>query len=189
MIDINEYVWEGLYVLKDVYDHNPDAAVLRMYRDNVIDGDYTFEISINSLDQFFEDTRDYYDEEKELEVVVIFDPIITAYWKMCDEYEARQKIEPKKNKFRSDMFSALNAAFDLPDYSFGARSYEDTKHKSGCRIVLLMYCEFYSHFMVPGALAEAYDAFVHYTKLLQKELDGLKGKIVAFPTQGEKEAA
>lgn len=189
MIDINEYVWEGLYVLKDVYDHNPDAAVLRMYRDSVIDGDYTFEISINSLDQFFEDTRDYYDEEKELEVVVIFDPIITAYWRMCDEYEARLKIDPEKNKFRSDMFRALNAAFDLPDYSFGARSYEDTKHKNGCRIVLLMYCEFYSHYMVPGALAEAYDAFVHYTKLLQKELDELKGEIIAFPTQEQKEAA
>lgn len=190
MIEVSDWLWETLAVLKDVYDFNPEASVLQSYRDNVLDGEDVFEVSLNSLGEFFEDTRCYYNDKKELDITVIFDPIITAFWKLCDEYEAYKDIDPKENKHREEMDKALDSAFYIPDYSFDAIWYSDTKHKNGCRIVLIMYCEFYTHYMVPGALAEAHAAFEYHTKRLQKELDELKqGEIVAFPSEEEKEAA
>ena len=182
MVEISEWLWETIYVMKQVYDHNPDAPLLRMYRDSVLDGECVYEISQNAVDQFFADTRGYYDSDKDLSIYVFFDPIITEYWKLCDEYEERTGLKPEDNRFREAMDRALSSALSIPDYSYNAVWYSDTKRKNGCRLVLLCYCEFYGYHWIPGALGEAYDTFVYQTNRIKEALAELeKPKIVELP--------
>ena len=183
MIEISEYLWETLYAIKAVYDHDPKAQIFQLYKDTAIDGDDLFEIAENAINQFFDDTREYFNEDNEVATYVFFDPIITQYWKLCDEYEKRLQLDPKENRFRSDMNRALESALYIPDYSYNAAWYSDTKHKNGCRIVILCYLEFNTYHWIPTALSEAYDAFVHYTQQIkaaiaevdQPKIGGLKG--------------
>ena len=174
MIEISEYLWETIYTLKGVYDHDPEAPVLKAYRNTAIEGELIYEIAMNSIDQFFSDTREYYNEEADLSVYVLFDPIITEFWRLCDEYEKRLQIKPEENKHRNDMNRALSSALDIPDYSYDARWYFDTKRRSGCRLVLLCYCEFCGYHYIPNALGEAYDAFVYHTQQIREALAELK---------------
>lgn len=181
MIEIDDYAWESLFVLKDIYDHNDKSPVLGMYKDTEIDGDYLYEITLNSIGTIFEDTRNYYDEEKEFDVYVFFDPIITDYWRLCDEYEIRTGTPKEKNTYREEMFRAINNALSFPEYSYGIYSYEDTSRRNGCRLVLVLGLEFYCHYMVPSALCEAYDAFEYHTQRLKKALAELgQPKLMEF---------
>ena len=190
MTEINDYLWETIYVLKSVYDHDQDAPVLNMYRDSVIDGDYVGEIAYNSINQFFADTRGYYDEEKELDIHVFFDPVITEFWKLCDEYEEHRRLRPEDNTFRKEMCRALDAALYIPDYSYDFRLYSDTKHKNGCRLVLLCYCEFCGYHYIPEALSEASDCFVFHTKKIKAALAEMdRQKVIELPSGQRKKAA
>jgi hypothetical protein len=192
MVEISEYLWECLYVMKQVYDHDPKAHLLQFYGNNVIDGDDIYEVSMNALNQFFVDTRYYFNEEKEIETHVFFDPIITECWKLCDEYEAQNNLQPKDDEFRRGLESSLESALYVPDYSYDGRWYADTKRRGGCRLVLLCGCEFYGHCYLPAALSEAYDAFIHYRKRLKEALNSTGGaEIVTLPVAklSEKEAA
>ena len=44
MVEISDYVWESLYVMKDIYDHNDNSVVLGMFSDIEIDGDCTSDV-------------------------------------------------------------------------------------------------------------------------------------------------
>ncbi len=192
MHEINDWLWETVYILKTVYDHDPKAAALRLFKDMKIDGDNVYEIAEMAIDQFFADVRRYYNEEKELSAYVVFDPIITGFWKSCDEYEERLRLKPEENKYRKGMENALSSALYIPDYSYDTRCYMDTKHEGGCRLVMLCYCEFCGYHWIPEALSEAYDAFVHYTALIRDDLAKLEQlDIIALPElpQREKKAA
>ena len=175
MIEINDYLWGTIYVLKTVYDHDPDANVMKSYKEIVMDGDYIYEVSEEAIRQFFADTREYYDDEKELSVYVFFDPIMTEFWELCEAYEERLGIKPEENRHRGDMERALNSALYIPDYSIAERVYMDAKRKNGCRIVLLCYCDFCSFHWIPEALSEAYDAFVYHTRLLREAMAQSEG--------------
>ena len=185
MIDVSVFLWESIYALKEVYDHNPVASVLSYYKDVVLNGDYIYEIVEDSIGQFFADTRRYYDDENDLSVYVFFDPIITGFWKLCDEYETRLRIKPNENKYREEMERDLDSAMYIPDYSYDFKSYKDTTRKSGCRIVILCYCEFNGYQWIPDALNEAYDTFVYHTNQIKEAIAQLDQP---QPFESEKEA-
>ena len=174
MVEINEYLWDTIFVLKTVYDHDPESPIFREYADVVLDGDLIYEIAEKAIGQFFTDTREYYNEEDEIVTYVIFDPIITQYWTLCDEYEKRLQLDPKENLFRKDMDRALDSALFINDYCYDYTWYSDTKHEYGCKLVLLCCCEFWSYHWIPTALSEAYDAFVYYTKLIKEAIAELE---------------
>ena len=180
MVEISEYLWECLYVMKHVYDHNPKASIFQLYGKEVIDGEGIYEVSMNAMDQFFAETRFYFNEDKEIETLVFFDPLINECWKLCDEYETQKNVPPKENEFRRGLESSLESALYVPDYSYDGRWYADTKRRGGCRLVMLCYCEFCGHYYLPEALSEAYDAFVYYSKQLKEAL-GRTGKAEIIP--------
>lgn len=78
--ELDYYMWETLYVLKELYDHGKGKALLDSYAPCEIDGDYCYEVARAAIGDVFEDTRDYYDEEQEIEINVFFDPIITEFF-------------------------------------------------------------------------------------------------------------
>jgi len=183
MVEINEYLWECLYEMKAVYDHDPEAPVLQTYHDTALDGDDAFEFGMNAMHQFFADTRCYYDDDKDLEVTVFYDPIITDFWRLCEEYEAITGLSREKDPFRKELICNLESALYIPDYSYDARWYCDTKRRGGCRLVLLVYCDFCGSCYIPAALADAYDAFAYHTERLKKEMKRIgEGKLKALPS-------
>lgn len=187
MHEINNWLWETIYILKIVYDHNPEASVLRSFKDRDVDGDDVYEIAESAIDQFFTDTRRDYNEEEDLSIYIFFDPLITDFWKLCVEYEERLRLKPEENKYRKEMENALDSALYIPDYSYDAKYYTDTKQEDGCRLVLLCYCEFCGYHWIPEALSEAYDAFVHYTALIREELAELKkADVIVLPTKSQR---
>ena len=112
MHEINDWLWETIYILKIVYDHNPEASVLRSFNDRDVDGDDVYEIAESAIDQFFTDTRRDYNEEEDLSIYIFYDPLITDFWKLCDEYEERLRLKPEDNKYRKEMEKALVKARD-----------------------------------------------------------------------------
>lgn len=190
MVEIGNYLWESLYILKEMYDHDEDTPVLKWYRDSILDGDDMYDIAVNAIGGVFQDTRNYYDEEKEYDVYVFLDPVITEFWTLCEAYEARTGVDKENSICRREMLQAIDSALYIPDYSCGTYSYEDTKRKNGCRLVLVLGIEFGSHYMVPGALCEAYEAFEIMTKRVRCALEELdEQKVVAFPVPQEERRA
>lgn len=190
MVEISNNLWESLYILKEMYDHDEDSPVLKWYRDSTLDGDNMYEIAVNATGAVFQDTRNYYNEDREYDTYVFFDPVITEFWTLCETYEARAGLRKEDNPYRHEMLQAIDSALYIPDYSCGTYSYEDTKRKNGCRLVLVLGIEFGSHYMVPGALCEAYEAFEIMTKRVRRALEELdEQKVVAFPAPQEERRA
>lgn len=183
---MSDYLWETLYILKGLYDHEKGGDFLKYYAGLEIDGDYFYEMAMEAIGYVFEDTRLYYDEEKEIEVNVFFDPIITEFFRLCGQYEAENGIEPENNRFRQSLHRAIDIGFRFSSYSYNYHVYTDTSKKNGCRIVLLFDCEFINHYEAVVGLLEVYDAFVEQILRLKEELGmSKKGGIIPLPENNE----
>lgn len=189
MIEISSWLWESLYILKNIYDHDPEADILKMYHDNELDGDDMYEIAMNSMDQVFSDTRNYYNYDDEIDVTVFSDPVMTECWNACAEYETKAGIEPGKNEYRQELIRDLQSALSIPDYSYCGIYYSDLD-RGYPRIVMLMYLEFAQHYMVPEALCNAYSSFEYHTKRIKKAIAELeKPKIIELPKKQQRKKA
>ena len=195
MEDMCEYLWETLYVLKALFDHGKAGSMIRMYENREIDGDDLYEMAMEGIGCVFADTRCYYNEEEELDVFVFFDPIITEFFRLCEVFEAKNGIPPENDSFRQEVYRTINYSFSFNSYSYSYHLYTEPARKNGCRIVLLLYCEFCAHYEAVEGLLDIYDTIVEQTVRL-KEVLGMVGKaeLTAFPipesdAAAEKEAA
>lgn len=190
MEELSYYLWETLYIMKGLYDHDKGKNILDYYAALKLDGDDFYELAMEAIGCVFEDTRCYYDEENQMEVNVFFDQIITEFFRLCEQYEAENGIPPEANRFRRSLDSAIRSGFHFGSYSYGYHVYNDTSRKNGCRIVLLFDCEFCNHYEAVGGLLDVYDAFVYQTSCLKDELGmSKKGEIIQLPQVTDKEAA
>ena len=89
MVEINEWLWEGLYTLKKLYDKGK-TDLLEQYSMNVLDGNNVGEISMEAGYEVFADTLDRYDEKEDLDTFVFFDPIFDEFNRLCEVYEAEK---------------------------------------------------------------------------------------------------
>ena len=182
MEELNDYLWETLYVLKSLYDHGKGKELFDSYASQNIDGDDCYEMALEAIGQIFEDTRCYYNEELELETNVFFDPMITEFFRLCEQYETEDGIPPKNNQFRQDLYHAIDTGFYFSSYSYNYHVYSDTSKKNGCRIVLLFGCEFCNHYEAVDGLLDVYDAFEYQLQRLKEELGMVrKGEILTLP--------
>ena len=189
MIEISSWLWESLYILKNIYDHDPDADILKMYSDNELDGDDMYEIAINSMDQVFSDTRSYYNEEREIDITVFSDPVMTECWQACAEYETKAGIEPKQNEYRQELIRDLQSDLHIPDYSYSGIYYSDLD-RGYPRIVMLIGIDFGLHYEIPEALCNAYSSFEYHTKRIKKAIAELeKPKIIELSKKQQRKKA
>lgn len=65
MVEINDWLWEGLFTLKKLYDHGRMDALMEEYRNCVLSGDYVGDIAMSALEHTFEDTRMYWYTKRE----------------------------------------------------------------------------------------------------------------------------
>ncbi len=188
-MEIESCLLEGLYVLKALYDHGKHQETLEEYRNQEMCGDDYFEIALTAISRVFEKTREYYNEEADLNVYVFFDPVITEFYSLCARYEKERGIDEKDNPIRTAMENALASCLYFDSYAYDYRIYGNPEKPGGCRLVLLLCCEFYCYFEVVPGLLDAYEAYRNNVRRLKEEL-GLIPKSVSLEAMSElKEAA
>lgn len=182
MVELNTWLWESLYTVKQMYDHDCADGILERFGDDEIDGDMVNEIAFDGIDEVFVDTRHYYNCIEEIETLIFFDPIITSFYQMCVEYERKKEIPVGENPYRADMGRAINSCFSFSDYSYSYGIYDDPKGHRGCKLVLFLYPEFCSHYAVPSGLLDIRDAFVSGAERLRQELEEMeRSKVIKLP--------
>lgn len=191
MVELNCYFWETLYIFWQFHSHGKNDWLLQSYGKTELDGDLIYEISYEATSSVFADTKNYYQEELEYDVFVFFDPALDAFYEVCRKYEAQFGITPDENSHRRELQNEVQSALSLPSYSYRSYLYTDLDHKGPCRIVLVTDCEFYCLHEVPGGLLDILDALKMHTRVMQKDLDAEKSKVLVLPapTEETKEAA
>ena len=182
MDELNDYVWEAIYILKELYDHGKGQELIETYQDEKLSEDDFYQMAMEAIGYVFADSRFYYNEDKEIDVNVFFDPVITEFFQLCKQYEEAKGIAEEGNRFRQELYKSLQSDLCFNDYSYDYHIYDDPAKKGGCRIVLLLYPEFGTHYEAVGGLLDAYDTFAYQAKRLKEEM-GLtgKGEILTLP--------
>ena len=180
MVRLSEEVWDSLFLLKKAHNHDQSSKLLQKYAKEKLSDDDFYDIAWCIVPEFYSDIRVYWNEESYSHSIVIFDPIITNFWHLCDEYEKRLHLKLGDNCFRKQMKRVFESAmcFDSNEY-YDYISYDDTSKKNGCRFVLRLGYEFCEDYSLAYALIQIYDAFVSLTtriKAAMAELDQQAGR-------------
>ena len=191
MIEVPEYIWEALYVMKALFDHGRGEKLLAEYRSVVVHSD-EYDICLEILSEavacVFADTRRYYNEDKELEVWVFFDPVFQEFYSLCEQYEQQRFVPPKDNPFRMDLDRSIEYGLSYCSYDYGYHIYDNPAKPNGCRIVLMLGCEFGDWYSISPGLLDIREAYHIQVKKLKEELGLLPNGESGFSAE-KKEAA
>lgn len=191
MVELDAYLWETLYILWQFHTHGKADSLLRLYGQTELDGELIYELAYEASCTVFADTRNYYNQEAEYDVLVFFDPALDAFYEVCRNYEAQFALSPAENPHRTALQQEVSSAFALSSYGYQYYLYTDLDRKGPCRIVLVSDCEFYSLYEVPGGLLDILDALHLHTRVMREALKAAKQTVLALPLPQEqkKEAA
>ena len=164
------YFWNTIALFKQFYDAGKADFLLQQYGNCAIDGDYIYEMSSECMTQVFADTSNYYHEDKEAEVFVFCDQALDSFYMMCRQYEAIRRIHPESNPHRKAMESQIWYSLTFDSYSYETYLYSDQDQKGRCRIVLVLYSEFYDYFEVPGSLLEIKEELETHMRIMKQEI-------------------
>lgn len=193
MVEISDWLWQGLYVLKKLYDHGRADAILEEFEELKLNGDYIGDIAMQSIYEVFAETRDYWDSYCDVDIYVFFDPVFNEFHRLCCEYEKKKGVSHDKNPHREEIRRAIQSGLQFYDYSYDFLYYDGSQRDGQSKLILKLYPDFGMIYEVAGGLLEVYDAFESHVKRLKEEL-GVAGepKIHELPPaveQAEKEAA
>ena len=185
MFDIDYCTFEFLSVAKDLYDYGLLDKVLKTFANMDVCEDY-YSLAWEGIANVFEDFRQYFVEETQIETLVFFDPVITDFYRLCVMYETKNNLTKEDNPYRQDGEKEVGQCFYIDAYDYGTILY-DGSH-GGPRLVILSGEEFYGHAELPRVLSEVKETFEKHCKKLKKAL------ITEIPTvtalkAAEKEAA
>jgi len=136
----------------------------------VLEGDTYWDLAYEAIGWIFQDTRHYYNEEKEVDTWLFCDPIIDRFCRLCQEYENRAGIKEEKNPYRRDMEQIIHDGFRFDGYSYNYDWRLSPKDRGRKCLLLFTGCEFYSSDEVPGGLMDIKDGFETTVARLEKEL-------------------
>ena len=169
-MEVEGCVWEILYAFKALYDHGKHHELLDKYRNQELCGDDYYDFTVASIPCIFEDTREYYNDENDVDAYIFFDRIITEFYSLCARYEKERNVNEKENPFRTAMDNALRTCMYFDSYAYDYRIYSNPESPGGCRLVLLLCCEFDCYYEIIPGLLDAYEAYENHTLDLKKEL-------------------
>ena len=198
MKEVDDLIWGSLYVMKALFDHGQGGDLLAQYGGTVIDTEYfddCFDIMMNAIPCIFADTRQYYDEEKEQEVWAFFDPVFQEFYSLCGRYERERRISAEDDPFRRDLNHALEYSLRFSSFDYNFKIYTDPTKPHGCRIVLMLGCDFGSLYEVAPSLLDICEAYHIQIKKLKEELgilpkeESIVSSSETSETNDQKEAA
>ena len=154
-----------------------------------VDTEDYYELFYDGVASVFEETRTYYNEEDEVETLVLFDPLMDEFFHLCREYERRKGVSREDNPFRSRGQQEVHDSFGFMDYSCDWWLCDEQHGRP--RLVILFNYDFCGHHALPGAVAESKNELKNQIIGLGKALAGLETQpVITLPVQAEmKEAA
>lgn len=123
----------------------------------------------------FPDYTGYWNQENEVDTIVIFDPLVDEFCRLLAQYEMTCGAAPGESDLRHEAVTDVLHAFDLEGYVDGYYIYDydfrvyDTGHGRK-RLVFLSGIEFCGLQELPGALADVHCALKYQVQRLRREL-------------------
>ena len=193
MVEMDFNFWQTIAVIKKFCDSGKADILLREFGNCNIDGDYLYELCIEGMHHVFSDTVNYYHEETMNDVYVFQDVALDRFYELCRQYEKVMGISPEDNLHRKEMRTHIEYALTFDDYSYDFHLYTDLMRKGRCRIVLILYEEFYNYFAVPGGLLDIQEALEYHIQQIEQGIsDALNPPTLSILTPNktvEQEAA
>lgn len=190
MIDIEPCFFDNLRIAKRLWDENLADRFLDTCGDWSVDTEEYYEIAWDGIYSVFEQTRNYYNEHRELDVMVCFDPLIDKFFQLCETYEKRMGLAPEENALRLTGLKAIYESFGFWDYTCDWCFCGEGHGRR--RLVVLWTCEFCGLHILPVALASAKGELEVQIKNLEAALKKRKKRksVIRLPEQNDmKEAA
>lgn len=182
-MELEPYFFDTLCVAKQLWDAGMAERFMKRCGSYPADTEEYYEIFYDGVSSVYEETNNYYNEEKEVESLVIFDPLIDEFFRLCREYERRKGISKEDNPLRDCGLREVYDSFGFWDYSCDWRLCDEHGRP---RLVILFSCEFCGQHVLPGAVADSKRELEFQIALLKRALADLEPQ----PTQIElKEAA
>jgi len=134
-------------------------------------------------------TRQYYNEEIEVDTWLFCDPVIDRFCRLCQEFEESREISEEENPYRRDMEQIIHDSFCFSGYNYGYSWRLSPKDRGRKCLLLFTDCNFCSSDEVPEALLDIRDGFGSMNARLEKELSKETRLIPLSLTETYKEAA
>jgi hypothetical protein len=157
-------------LIKAMHDYGVGGKLLNLWGRSEVSSDDRYEIAYDASESAFENLCIYYNEYKEVETWVFFDPLIDEFCRLCEEYERKKNIPHPQNPYRRDIETAMRSALCFNSYSYDYNFYMYPEQIGRHRLALILYNEFCDTESIPLGLLEFRAALEHYLELLRKEL-------------------
>lgn len=162
-----EYPMQSLYIAKTFYDHGRLGQLLERLHDGItLSWDELGELERTAAECVFEDTKYTWQDPRRkrdgeyhsgCDIYILRDPILTRYDQLCRAYEAKEGISKAENPFSSRLCSAVQKAMYWGDYCHDYRWVDGSEDRKGPKLVLLLYDEFDSFYVIPDSLFSILD--------------------------------
>ena len=184
MCQIDPCLIQNLRMLKQLYDGGHLKKLMARYENAELDDEW-LSLTWEALGCVFEEIHPYYNSEDEIGTYVFFDPVITAFVRMCRRCKTEKENDPNLAQRLQNAYNDMDECFCLESYDYGLRLPERGRE----RLVFLYGEEFCGEEELPGALADAYDTMQYHTDRLRDAL-AQREKVIQLPVMEiKKEAA
>lgn len=171
-MDIPEcWFFQNLGMAKSLADGGYLEPFLERCGDYCVDGESSYELSWEGIACVFPNLCGYCNEDIDTEILVLFDPLIDEFCRLCQLYEEKEGLPHGTSPLRASAVREIYRNFDLYGYhyDYDFRFYHDG-HGRG-RMVVLMGCEFCGFEQLPAALSGVRNA-------LEAQVRNLRAKLV-----------
>ncbi len=188
-MELEQYFFDNLCVAKQLWDAGVGGSFFDHCGSFPADTEDYYELVYCGVASVYKETYNYYNDEKEIETLVCFDPLMDEFFHLCMEYERCRGVSREDNPFRSRGQQEVYDSFGFMDYSCNWWLCDEQHGRP--RLVILFDCNFCGHHVLPGAVADSRSELEHQIILLKEALAELEPQpVIAMPVQTEmKEAA
>lgn len=172
---IEEIVFQNLSMAKQLSDCGFLEPFLKLCGNQSVGEEDYYGLVWDAISCIFPDATGYWNQEIEVDAIVIFDPLVDEFCRLLAQYEMMNGITPGESDLRHEAATYVGQAFDLDDYTDGYLLYDydfriyDTGHGRK-RLVVLTGMEFCGFRELPGALANVRCALEYQIQRLRGEL-------------------
>lgn len=175
MQTIEDSVFQNLSMAKRLADAGCLESFLKLCGGQDLGEEDYCGLAWDAISCIFPDATGYWNQEIEVDTIVIFDPLVDEFCRLLTQYEMTCGVTPGESGLRREATMYVSHAFDLDDYAGGYLVYDydfriyDTGHGRK-RLVVLTGMEFCGLRELPGALADVRCALEYQIQRLRQEL-------------------
>lgn len=170
-MNIPEYwFFQNLYTAKHLADSGYLKSFLQDCGSFCVDDEVGYELAWSGISSVFPDFRNYFHEEIDGEILVLFDPLIDEFCRLCRLHEEREGLPFGTSPLRVSAEREIYNEFEFYGYhyDYDFRFYH-AGHGRG-KMVVLMGMEFCAFDQLPATLADVHTELEAQVCKLRKEL-------------------